>query len=245
MRLRAYAAVLGEVHAISVAPGHTNDVHEGALHLYPIQASRLLRIPALARRARVLIRERGIEVVSAQDPFEHGLIAWKAVLGTNARLHIQLHTDPFARDFANVGHPMSYINFVRLLIMSFVLRRAARIRVVSARLAREMRERYHPRAPITILPIYTDLARFRSVVRAREQGSLLWIGRFEKEKNPMLALAALAAVRSIGIDAHLTLLGAGRLELPLRLRAKELGVDTHVTFPGFVDPLPYLAKAEL
>ena len=240
-RLRAYADALVELHVLSTASESAGEVHEGALHLYPIHASQLLRIPALIRRARTLVREKGIEVVSAQDPFEYGLAAWWATWGTQARLHIQLHTDPFASDFVRT----SFMNRFRVWLMSFVLLRARHIRVVSEHLKAELEHHYHLHVPITVLPIYADLTRVHTVVRTPEKGRLLWIGRFEREKDPMLALEALAAVRAAGVDAKLTMLGSGRLLKALAARTKVRGLTPFVELPGYADPLPYLARAEL
>ena len=92
-RMRAYAAAVGELHVLSNAPLGAAAVTEGGLHLHPLFAPRWLRVRALAQRARALILEHGIEIVSAQDPFEHGLAALRAARGTDARLHIQAHTD--------------------------------------------------------------------------------------------------------------------------------------------------------
>ena len=130
--------------------------------------------------------------------------------------------------------------------MPFVRRRATRIRVVSPGLKKHIVARYGISSErVSILPIYADLARVRTVVRTPEKGQLLWVGRFEREKDPMLALEALAAARAAGIDARLTMLGAGRLDATLKARAKQLGVDAPVKFPGFADPFHYLARAEL
>ncbi len=104
---------------------------------------------------------------------------------------------------------------------------------------------YRLAMPIEVLPIYIDLARFRSVVRAPQKGNLLWIGRFESEKNPTLALEAFAALRQKDIDARLTMLGAGRLESPLKSLSARLGVAGTVNFPGWKDTSSYLARAEL
>lgn len=240
-RLHAYAKALGEVHVLSAAPNGTREVHERALYLHPVSAPRLLRLLVLASRARALVRAQGIEVVSAQDPFEHGLVGWWATRGTATRLHIQLHTDPFARDFAR----LSLVNRLRTWLMPFIISRAARIRVVSERLKDELTHRSYSRVPITVLPIYADLTRVRTVVRTPEKGRLLWIGRFEREKDPMLALEALAGARAAGVDARLTMLGTGRLARALAARASAHGLSSFVEFPGYADPLPYLAKAEL
>lgn len=239
-RMHAYAGVLGELHVLSAAPRGARAERDGALRLYPVIGSRLFRLPRLALLARALVRKAGIEVVSAQDPFEYGLVALLA--RGNAALHVQLHTDPFAPAFPQ----LSLANRMRLSIMPFVIRHAKRLRVVSPWLQKSLvaREAIAPER-VAILPIYTDLARFRALRRAPEHGQLLWVGRFEREKDPMLALEALAAARAAGTDARLTMLGTGRLLKAVKARAKARGLTPYLDLPGRADPVPYLAKAEL
>lgn len=242
VRMRAYAAALGELYIVSAAPTSAREVVDGTLYLHPIHAGRLTRFFALVRHTRRLLHTQRIEVVSAQDPFEHGLAGVLAARHLGIPLHVQLHTDPFAKDFART----SLVNRVRLRIMPYVLRRAVRIRVVASRLKEEVMRRYGiPAERISVLPIFTDLARFRATSRASEQGSLLWVGRFEREKDPLLALEALAAARAAGIDARLTMLGTGSLVRAVEARAKVRGLVPYLTLPGRADPAPYLAKAEL
>lgn len=241
-RLRAYAAELGQLQVLSAAPPHAREEADGPLRLLPVRGRGLLRLATLLWRARRILGREGIEVVSAQDPFEYGLIAWTAALFTETRLHLQLHTDPFTPAFAR----MSFANRIRTWVMPFVLRRAGRIRVVAPALKSSMVRRYRI-APerVSIVPIYADLARFRALRRTPEKGLLLWIGRFEREKDPTLALEAFAAAHARGAASKLVMLGAGRLEGALRARAAELGLAPRVEFPGWRDPMPYLARAEL
>ena len=252
MRMRAYAQAItqssaasgegqGTLHVISRAKKGTQEVTEGALTLHPVHVRAPFHLWVLTWRAHSLIKRAHIDVVSAQDPFEYGYLAWKAHLLTSAKLHIQLHTDPFTDDFART----SLVNRVRRGVMPFVLRHADRIRAVSQKLKSEVEQRYHPRARVSVLPIYADLTSMRALMRTPEKGNLLWFGRFEKEKDPMFALEVLAAARAGGIDARLTMLGTGRLERAVAARAKVRGLLPHLQLRGHADPAPYLAKAEL
>jgi len=103
-RMRAYAAFIGELHIVSAAPRGAREEQEGNLFLHPVHSWKLFRIRALASRAHALIIKYGIEVVSAQDPFEHGLAALRALRDTNAKLHVQVHTDFLSPWFVRSGN---------------------------------------------------------------------------------------------------------------------------------------------
>lgn len=186
--------------------------------------------------ARTILRAahaQSFDVVTAQDPFWRGLLAWWVARRTRAKLNVQVHTDLAAQPWW------------RRALAHFVLRRADSIRVVSEKIQRDLAF-LHLRVPITILPVFIDLAPFRAIVHTshpRFKKVILWIGRFEPEKDPAAALRILAEVRDTGIDAGLILLGAGSLEQDLRAKAKSL--ESYVEFPGWQNPAPYLAMADV
>lgn len=173
--------------------------------------------------------EGPFDVVTAQDPFWRGLFALNAARRLKARSNVQMHTD------------LSAQSFFRRTLARYVLRRADSVRVVSARLKVQV-ERMGVRARIHVLPIFVDTAPFERLERtAHPQKTILWIGRFEAEKDPLGAIDTLSAIRSKGIDAKLVMLGKGSLEPALRLHAKGLPVE----FPGWRPPAPYLAEADV
>lgn len=184
------------------------------------------------------------DVVTVQDPFETGLIGYCIALRWRVPLHVQVHTDPFAAGYVRGN----FRNRVRRMIARFVLARAARIRAVSRRVAEEIKGRGF-RAPVSVLPIFVDTERFRRIRRVPHESSrieMLFVGRLEKEKNPMRALEALRAVRGVGHDVHLTVVGDGSLREILRewVHAQELG--EHVTFTGWQhDIASYLSRADV
>lgn len=238
-RAAAYAARLGELHVVvfALAQHGCREVHDGLLHLYPTNSwSRSLCIFDAIKVARRLPGE----VVTTQDPFEAGLAGFLARRGRP--LHVQLHTDPFAPSFKK-----SLINRVRLLLARVVLPRAARVRTVSHAVAEKLRGTY-PKLPISTLPIFVDVEKYRGLEgrpHPRFKTALLWVGRFEKEKNPELAIRALMQVQEAFPDTGLILLGLGQLEQELRALAQKLGVDDRVEFAGWRDPAEFLGASNL
>ena len=142
-----------------------------------------------------------------------------------AKLNIQVHT--------------SVLN----ILGKFVLRRADSIRVVSQIFKKQV-ESIGVKAPVHVLPVYIDISKFRNIVRQpHSQKTILWIGRFENEKNPALAISILQAVLRSGMDARLVMLGVGSIASRPKARAHVAGLP--VEFPGWQDPTAYLAQADV
>lgn len=161
------------------------------------------------------IPEGHFDVVTVQDPFWRGLFGWFIARRLGVKFNVQVHTSE-----------------VRGLVAWFVLGRADSVRVVSEKIKQQVS---HPN--IHVLPVYVDVERFKHVVRSPEQGMILWVGRFEEEKDPIFALEVLTQVPG----AHMVMLGLGSLQHELKTKSGRLNLS--VLFPGWKDPAPYLAKA--
>lgn len=173
--------------------------------------------------------ETHYDVVTVQEPFWRGLLAWFAVRVSGARLNVQVHTDLSAQSVFR--HALAFI----------LLRHADSVRVVSEKI-REQVQRTGTKASIHVLPVYVDVSRFQQVVpESHPQKTILWIGRFEREKDPLSAVRLLNEVRSKGLDAKLIMLGTGSLENAVRQQVGGLPVE----FPGWEDPLQYLPVADV
>jgi glycosyltransferase involved in cell wall biosynthesis len=209
------------------------------VHAYPTNSlSRLLYGWDALRIAKHLPRP---DIVSAQDPFETGLAAYFIARHFGVPFAVEVHTDLLSPEFAR----HSLLNRLRLVIANFVMRRASGGYAVSQRVRDGMVKKYSLAVPFGVFPIFVDLKKFHSLPRTPKKGNLLWIGRFAKEKNPALAIKALAAARAARHDVRLTLLGSGPLESSLRALTKHLGLESFVTFAGWKDPAEYLPEAEL
>lgn len=169
------------------------------------------------------------DVITAQDPFWRGLLAWKIARLTGAQLNVQVHTD------------LSAQSFVRHMLARIVLRHADSIRVVSDKLKAQV-EHIGARAPIHVLPIFVDVEPFKALTRKEHDGKIiLWVGRFEEEKDPMAALSVLEHVKKECGDVRLIMLGTGALVEALRKKAEGLAVE----FPGWQDPEPFFETADV
>jgi glycosyltransferase involved in cell wall biosynthesis len=186
---------------------------------------------------------RAADVISAQDPFETGLLAFFFALVFDKRLHMQVHTDFFASGFLSAGMR----HRLRRFVAPFILRRADRIRVVSESIKESIEKRIAPKAPTTVLPIFVDTTRLQNMRRTKHPQfkiALLAVSRLEKEKNIGLAIAALQFARGAGHDAGLTIVGSGSEEGRLKAQARSLGLERFVLFAGEGDPAPHYASAD-
>lgn len=191
--------------------------------------------------ARIAWRLPRPDVITVQDPFEAGLIGLLLSRMFNIPLHVQVHTDFLSPAFAR----LSLLNRVRTLLAGYVLKHAARIRVVSDAIRRSIMDAYSLRMPITTLPIFVDTEHFAHA----QLGALanrfnqfktvvLVVARLEKEKDVTCALESFK--ESAPKDACLVIVGDGRERAALARLCVE-----RVFFEGARDPAPYYARADL
>ena len=77
---------------------------------------------------------------------------------------------------------------------------------------------------------------------ARSGDHVLWIGRLERQKDPLLALDIIAASEGL----HLTMLGEGSLRPAVEQRIHALDLKDRVALHGHVAAIePYLAEADM
>lgn len=171
------------------------------------------------------------DVVTVQDPFVRGLFAWLMARRIGSRFNVQVHAD------------ISGQSRVKRLLAGFVLRRADSVRVVTEQI-RGQAVHMGVRVPITVLPVYIDVPAFSSVVpRAHTGKNVLWIGRFEEEKDPLAAIDVFTGVLKVVPEARLTMLGTGSLQDAASSRAANLPVQS-IELTGWSNPLTHLDTAD-
>ncbi|MFA5745053.1 MAG: glycosyltransferase [Candidatus Paceibacterota bacterium] len=234
-RMCAYAAKMEELHILSSAGRDAREEQDGNLFLHPVHTPKLFRVLTLAKRARKIILEKGIEIVSAQDPFEHGLAALRAICGTQAKLHIQVHTDFLSLWFTKGNMRMALLNRYRQHLADRVLPTAAGIRVVSERIKKSLVERYRSRInEPSVIPITVD-ATVPTQVSLPEHPftfALIAVGRLEPEKRIEDILEALKIVNKSYSMVGLFIVGEGRERTRLERRVRFLGLSDRVIFLG-------------
>jgi glycosyltransferase involved in cell wall biosynthesis len=239
--MRAYAEVIGEVHIVMRSDGPDSIQRTDNLTVHGVQGTKILGLKKVASYARALVRAESIEVVSAQDPFEHGFLALFASRGSSAKLHIQIHTDFLSPWFIRkIGRdtawfPFSIKNLVRRGIARVVLPKADGIRVVSKRIKQSLNRRYGKRIiEATILPIALEPTVPLAVELPRHVFSftLITVGRLESEKRICDSIDALALIADIYPAIGLIIVGHGRERASLMTRVMEKNLVGRVVFAG-------------
>ena len=257
-RMRAYGKRFGELDMIifSLRPasrklgaGWKHTVREARLseHAHARATNSFARFLYPFGAIRLAFTLPKPDVVSVQDPFEAGITGWIIARLRGARLHVQVHTDFLSPEFAR----LSFLNRLRVLIAGFVLRRAARVRVVSERIKISLEKKCSLRAPITVLPIFVDVEKYRNTklgtkLSAREhlfQTKLLVVSRLEPEKNVGLVIHAFA--KAAPEKSCLIIIGEGSEKEALHKMAHDRGIAKWVFFEGRTDPAQYYKMADL
>lgn len=177
------------------------------------------------------LRAKGpYDVVTAQDPLWRGLVGWIAARRLGAKLNVQVHMD------------LSSLSLVHHVLAQLVLRHADTVRVVSKMIKGQV-ERIGARGRITVLPVYVDARRFHSVVKRPHSGkNIVWVGRYEKEKDPLAAIAILREVMKEIPDVRLKMIGSGSMTDALVAAAADMPVDELKS--GWQDPAAFLDTAD-
>ncbi len=238
-RMKTYANAIGELHILSRATQYT-EVQDGNLHLHGLHPlstiiGRALFFYTLLRHARALVRRHHIELVSAQDPFEHGWVAMRAVKGTLSKLHIQIHTN-FLSPFFPIG---SFKNTVRIHIANKIIPRADGIRVVSQRIKRALIKYYGKSiAEPTVIPIivtqHSSSVSVQPLLLSKYPFKfvLMAVGRLEKEKRMVDAIRVVAKLVREKYPVGLFIVGNGSQQKALIHLADTLGVKDNIIFLG-------------
>ncbi|MFH1704822.1 MAG: glycosyltransferase, partial [Patescibacteria group bacterium] len=186
------------------------------------------------------VADRGLDVVTAQDPLFCGIIGWRAATRARARLIIQDHSGFFARQH--------FYTVDRLLapLARRLVRRADRVRTVSARGFRGLVACGVDPRRIDAIPIATNIDRFTDITLPPSAPNVLCIARLEPEKGISILLEAWRTVVSQVTDAKLRIVGDGSKRVALEDIASQMGISGSVEFIGKAEDVrPHIAWAAI
>lgn len=240
-RMIKYGTVVESLHilVLSKASDHFKDVaisenvfvystHSATRYMYPFDA--------IWKTKRLQIH---FDMVTAQDPFECGLAAWRIARKFRVPFELQVHTDFASKYFKKE----SGLNRTRVRIAKFTLPRASAVRVVSERVASAVRPL--TKAPITVLPIFVDINQISSTnpsfsLRAHFPDFtfiILMASRLTPEKDITTALHALQKVLQKYPKTGLVIVGEGFKREAIEADAKHHGIADHVKLLGWQNDL--------
>lgn len=247
-RMVEYGKKLGSIHAIVftlTSQGFSKTKLSEEVTIYPTQSnSRIGYIfDAIRIGKEIIVTEkfvRGDSVITCQDPFESGFVGWRIASKFRLPLHLQIHTD-----FLSPYFKTSLLQRIRVMLASFLLPKAAGVRVVSKRIASALSQagirlsRAPQVLPIRIvIPSYIDYRAEKIKLFPEFTFTTVMVSRLEKEKRIEDALRAHKAIVSVYPHAGLVIAGDGSQMTFLKKYATDLGITESVRFLGWSDDVP-------
>ncbi len=167
-------------------------------------------------------------LITGQDPFAAGLVAYSISRWTNQPLELQEHGDFWSGAWQKERWTHRIWAFVGLRL----LKRAERIRVVSERVKQHLVTKGIGADKIAIIPVVQDLEALLAKSSPSQNGAE-WIirvpCRFVPQKGLDTLLDAFAKVHERYLNARLELVGTGPLEAWLNARIQALGLSLAIS----------------
>ena len=259
-RMRSYGDMVEKLHIVVLnqkakAAGECKNSSEGRrereirigrrLVLYPTNSySKLSALFDAFTRGRAVLPGKEAPgkkhwLITAQDPFETGFVAWLLAARRGIALELQVHTDMESPFFKQE----SFTNAARAQIARFLIPRAQGVRAVSARIARALKE--HANQPPDVLPVFVDAGFFRALPQKTDIRKkypqfdflVLMVSRLSREKDIQTALEAFRIVTAAHSRAGLIIVGDGPEREKLEQRTTEHQLRMNVVFAGWQEDL--------
>lgn len=226
---------------------------EGGLMLYPTNSRSRFLMPFDAYRLgkQIVNANSGEWVVTAQDPFEAGLVGWLIARKNNIALNLQEHADYFSTQHWRQD---SFMNRLRYYLGRFLLKRADSVRVVSKRIENTICALGVSSERVITLPVRSDqvgvtLAQnSERILRQQYPNALivLTMARLVRQKNLSLLIRAFTTLAKQKPEALLVIIGKGDQELLLKNLTRELKLVDRVVFLPWTDrPDALLREADI
>lgn len=215
-RMLDYGELFEELHVIVFSQkslGHKKEQLTDNVFVYPTNSrSRLFYLWGSIQIGQVLLSAKGKWIISSQDPFETGLVAWWLKRKFKLKWQAQIHTDFLSSFFASE----SWLNWLRVKMARFLLPHADKIRVVSLRLKNSIMAWPLKTEPV-VLPIFIIPSAQKvcdpnlDLHQKYPQFSfiILMASRLTREKNFPLAFGAFAVACLDRPNVGLIIVGQG------------------------------------
>lgn len=176
------------------------------------------------------------DMVTAQDPFELGLLARGIASKHSKSFEVQDHGGFFDGEVAD--EPLWPL---RSRLAWRIARRAKLIRTVSPKSLENLRAKGLGDKAYW-LPISAD-PRFSSLARRPKAGLVVSVGRLVSVKRFPILLESMMELKKFLPESRLAIIGDGPSRQALEAMAARLGIKEAVDFVGQADPAPWLERA--
>lgn len=252
-RLKEYSKLVENIFVIVWTKGKEEPiVFQDKLFIFPTNSCcRLFYYWDSLVLARKIFKEKEIDLIFTQDPFETGLAGWLISKIKKVPLQLQIHTDFLSPYFWQE----SLSNKIRVLLAKFLIPKAQTLRVVSERIKKSVISTLKfPSFRIFVLPIFVDVETIKKtevVVDLHEKYKdfnfiILMASRLSKEKNIGLGIKAMRKIIENYPKIGLIIVGSGPEEKKLKFLVENNGLSKNVKFePWTKDIFSYYKTADL
>ncbi|MBU0546097.1 glycosyltransferase family 4 protein [Patescibacteria group bacterium] len=237
---------------ILVVPYHLEDkiLLNGNIVVYGSGGhNKIIQLIKLYFKCCKAIEENSPDVITAQDPFEFGLVGWILKKKYWVGLNIQEHGDFYSKTY---WRNENILSFIRYYIGYFILPRADSVRVVSERAKRTLMKKFHlSEDKIVKVPVFVDSTQKNFTKQDREEvlkGKFVFLtlARLEKQKNLPVMIRSFAEVVKKHQHAILIIVGRGSELEKLKSIVNELSLENYVIFREWTnDPGHYYQQADV
>lgn len=157
--------------------------------------------------------KENFDIVTVQDPFEAGFLAFLISKFLGLKIQVQVHTDFLSPHYRRE----SLVNRLRVLLAKFLLKRADCIRVVSSRIKESIINEIRIKREPYVLPVFVDMDKiaqsFSGIDLKKKYPTarkiILMASRFSPEKNFNLALKTFDVVHKKDNTIGMVIVGDG------------------------------------
>ncbi|QQR50451.1 glycosyltransferase family 4 protein [Candidatus Nomurabacteria bacterium] len=240
-RILSYGKLFDEYHIIAFTKTKREKSQIANVSIYPIFAKNKVRALLEAyRQIKNIIQDKPKRdtVITSQDPFEIGFLAYFVAKRFAVPLQLQIHINFFTPEFKQE----SIRHVWQARIANYILPKATGIRSVSEQITKYLVTQLAiSPEKITTLPIATDIGYFSEVMQLPRPKEIpekakvvLMASRFEKQKNIPLGLEAFVKLHS---SVFLVLIGRGSQESVIKNLVTSLHIENKVILLPWVNDL--------
>ncbi|MEK7629039.1 MAG: glycosyltransferase family 4 protein [Patescibacteria group bacterium] len=250
-RILDYGKLVEELHVVVKSSQKISKI-VGNVFLYSTNSFGLFYFKKAINISKKIVSQSGRWLITAQDPFETGLVGYLVKRKFNLTLQIQIHTDFLSSYFKKE----SIKNKIRVFIAKKIIKKADGIRVVSERIKISIIVNCKLKienSAIAVLPIFIDTQKIKNSPISTDLHKkypnkfiILMASRLTKEKNIGLAIKAMFEVVKTNSRALLLIVGHGPEFNNLKLQVTSYKLQDFVVFEDWSNDLSsYYKTADL
>lgn len=215
--------------------GKKNMLHIGSSKVILVGGrTKMTSLFATVRIAVQEVRSGAYDLITTQDVLYTGLVGYVASRCGRLPLFVQLHGD-YLDNERWFKSKIGTFNRLMNIVGRFVLKQSDYIRVVSARLKKQIIKRYDASPDqIISIPIGTDISMFTASSEVNREPLIVFAQRLILEKQPMLFVTVTIEVMKTMPEVKVKIAGDGILKEEMEAAYAAAGLSDKVTFIGAV-----------